>query len=307
MRAAPAHPSDLCGGLLRRAYCAPLNPHAASLAASREKRGELSYVETPAFSLKSIGRARGSSGESGVRRLRPRAFLCGVGGCSPPSAALAFAAGFCDRKTLLLRRAFAAGFCGGLMRRAFAAALNPHAANISATRPSHRSANAGDARDGRAAATPRHARLAQIPRLLAPRAGCVPLRYSRLFGGERCPPPTAAGFLCGVGGYSPPSAALKCCGRRSPTRKGKRHGRKHGGLFSTSRHICPRGRGAASAGGRPYPAPGCPPRPSLCGELLKCPAAGFCGGWRLIRLPPAADICAVRGSCAPSALCLRGC
>ena len=147
MRAAPAHPSDLCGGLLRRAYCAPLNPHAASLAASREKRGGLSYVENPAFSLESIGRARGSSGESGGRRLRPRA------------------------------------------------------------------------------------------------------------------------FLCGVGGYSPPSAALKCCGRRSPARVGKRQGRKHGRLFSTSGHICPRGRGAASAGGRPYPAPGCPPRPSLCGGL----------------------------------------
>lgn len=114
-------------------------------------------------------------------------------------------------------------------------------------------------------------------------------------------------FLCGVGGYSPPSAALKCCGRRSPTREGKRLGRKHGRLFSTSGHICPRGWGAASAGGRPLPAPGCPPRPSLCGGLWKCPAAGFCGGWRLIRLPPAADICAVRGSCAPSALCLRGC
>lgn len=84
MRAAPAHPSDLCGGLLRRAYCAPLNPHAAGLAASREKRGELSCVETPAFSLKSIGRARGSSGESGVRRLSAAGFFVRCRGLLAP-------------------------------------------------------------------------------------------------------------------------------------------------------------------------------------------------------------------------------
>ena len=44
---------------------------------------------------------------------------------------------------------------------------------------------------------------------------------------------------------------------------------KHGGLSSTSRHICPRGWGASSAGGRPNPAPVDPPRPSLSGRLLR--------------------------------------
>lgn len=89
-------------------------------------------------------------------------------------------------------------------------------------------------------------------------------------------------YLCGVGGFSPPSAARCGCGQRSPAPGAMRHSRKHGCLFSTSSHICPLGRGALPAGARPHPAPDCPPRPCLCGV-------------------PA------RSSCAPSALRLRGC
>lgn len=56
-------------------------------------------------------------------------------------------------------------------------------------------------------------------------------------------------FLCGVGGFSPPSAARCGCGQRSPALGAMRQSRKHGCLFSTSRHICPEGGGRCPQGG----------------------------------------------------------
>ena len=75
--------------------------------------------------------------------------------------------------------------------------------------------------------------------------------------------PTAhfAGF-CGL--LLRAAFAVGGCGSRSP--KGQA---KHGWLCSTARHIWPAPWGARSAGGRPYPAPVVPPRPILCGLLLR--------------------------------------
>jgi len=65
---------------------------------------------------------------------------------------------------------------------------------------------------------------------------------------ERCPQPSAAGFLCGVGGYSPPSALLELPRPVLPQWLAK-----HAWLFSTAPHISwpaiggPRPRGRAHA------------------------------------------------------------
>lgn len=98
-----------------------------------------------------------------------------------------------------------------------------------------------------------------------------------LFGGERCPPPTAAGLLCGVGGFSPPSASRAFAGcfgglllrgvaaARAPPRGWP----NMAGYVPQPAILWPAPWGARSAGGRPYPAPVVPPRPILCGLLLR--------------------------------------
>ena len=62
--------------------------------------------------------------------------------------------------------------------------------------------------------------------------------------------------LCGVGGYSPPSALLELHLQPLPQPRGK-----HAWLFSTAPHIMPRGWGASANGGPLNPAPGCPSHP----------------------------------------------
>ena len=87
---------------------------------------------------------------------------------------------------------------------------------------------------------------------------------------ERCPPPTATGLLCGVGGFSPPSALLELPRPVLPQWLAK-----HAWLFSTAPHISwpaiggPRPRGRALA-----------LRPSARPTLFRL--------LPLIRLPPAA-------------------
>lgn len=92
----------------------------------------------------------------------------------------------------------------------------------------------------------------------------IPIRPHPLFGGERCLQPTAAGFLCGVGGFSPPSARRVAAARAPP-----RGWPNMAGYLQHPAILWPAPWGARSAGGRPYPAPVVPPRPMLCGLLLR--------------------------------------
>lgn len=83
----------------------PENPHAgAGEQRARQGGGAPASHSLPCRALSLLARPR-STGESCVRRLRPRDFLCGVGGYSPPSASRAFAGCFCG---LLLRGVAAA-------------------------------------------------------------------------------------------------------------------------------------------------------------------------------------------------------
>lgn len=115
-----------------------------------------------------------------------------------------------------------------------------------------------------------------------------------LYGGERCPPPTAAGFLVRCRGLLAPvrfagfcglllraAFARSGCGSRSP--KGQA---KHGWLCSTARHIMACPLGGAFRRGAPIPCPRRPAPPNPLRAAFALPA---------------------RCSCAPSALRLRGC
>ena len=62
-------------------------------------------------------RGRFSTGESDIRRLRPRDFLCGVGGFSPPSASRAYAGCFSGGIGSIMAMRPWCNFCAVLLRR----------------------------------------------------------------------------------------------------------------------------------------------------------------------------------------------
>lgn len=156
------------------------------------------------------------------------------------------------------------------------------------THPTARKPPRGSGRAARAAG--RGCSFVAFPPL--PRTLCF--RPPPLFGGERCPPATPAGFLVRCRGLLAPvrfagfcglllraAFAVGGCGPCSP--KGLA---KHGWLCSTACHIMASPLGGAFRRGAPIP---CPRRPAPPNP------------WRAAFALPA------RCSCAPSALRLRGC